>query len=113
MGAAGFFAAIVFVGFLAALRAAGRWPAAFFFAEGLATFRATRLRATFFATVLRASFATRRRADFLVTDLAGLARLRAIGFRPRDLLADRFGAARFADFFPPDLFFAAIPTSND
>ena len=51
VGATGFFAAIVFVGFLAALRAAGRWPAAFFFAAGLVTF---------FAMLLRAVLATRR-----------------------------------------------------
>ena len=109
VGATGFFAAIVFVGFLAALRAAGRWPAAFFFAAGLVTF---------FAMLLRAVLATRRWADFLTLDFAALARLRAMGLRARVLLAERFAevrlvavrfaAVRLADLFAADLFFAAI-----
>jgi hypothetical protein len=106
VGAAGFFAAIVFVGFLAALRAAGRRPAAFFLAIGLATRLAGRF-ATAFAARLAARFAGRR-SDFLALDLTAFDRFRATVLRARDLLAERFATARLAAFFAADFFLAAI-----
>ena len=116
MGAAGFFAAIVFVGFLAALRAAGRRPAAFFFGAGLAVKRAadfaarlTARFATLFAATLRARFAGPRRMDLFALDFAAvLARLRATVLRARDLTAERFATVRRAGFLAADLFFTAI-----
>jgi hypothetical protein len=71
------------------------------------------LRATFFAALLRARFATLRRTAFLAADRVDFARPRRIVMRARDLRAGRFAALRFAAFFDPDLFFAAIVTSND
>ena len=107
MGAAGFFAAIVFVGFLAALRAAGRRPAAFFLTTGLASLLAGRL-ATRFAALFAVRF-----AGFLALDRTVFARLRATVLRALDFLAERFATVRLAAFFAADFFFAAICTSND
>jgi hypothetical protein len=101
MGTADFFAAIVFVGFLAALRAAGLVPAAFFFGARRALLAATLpanfLLVDFFAAVRRLAGAAAR---FLAADFfaASLRPVRFAGTRP----------ARFADFLLPGAFLVAI-----
>ncbi len=118
-----FFAAIVFAGFLAALRAAGLVPAAFFFAGAAAFVVRDRLAfAADRAVLLRAGAALREvllaRRDTLAFALSVLlatrftarfAALRAGRFAA--LRAGRFTAlrvGRFADFLPDDFDFAAI-----
>jgi hypothetical protein len=108
VGVAVFFAAIVFAGFLAALRAAGFAPAAFFlpgfatttfFAAGRALFATLRL-IFFFAGFFLAAADLPRAAIFFATTLRVLA-----------LRAMRFTALRtglFTAFLAADFFFAAI-----
>ena len=107
MGETGFFAAIVFVGFLAALRAAGFAPAAFFFAASFVELFAARW-AEPFAAALFAVFRFTDRA-LVLTDFA---RFLALALRARASLAERATAVcadRFAAFFDADFFLAAIP----
>jgi hypothetical protein len=101
-----FFAAVVFAGFLAALRAAGLLPAALFFGASCADFLSVR-PALFLAAVCFADlFGVERKGA-----LRGAARFRALALRATDFLAMRFAdapAIRFAALLDADLFFIAI-----
>lgn len=118
MGGTGFFAAIVFVGFLAALRAAGFVPAAFFFAEAFTPAFApdARLAAVFVRSLAALAPGPGRFAEpaarpdvFFLAGFAGLDVLLRADWRTRAPPA--FFPARLADFLADALFFAAMDHS--
>jgi hypothetical protein len=139
-GGAVFFAAIVFAGFLAALRAAGLVPAAFFFAAPArfavalvrfaaerAVFSGARLRAAarFFAAGCLAAgrrpFAAALRTGrlLLAALLLAFARVRLAAVRGAERLAAfvagflaALRAERFTDFLAADFFLAAMLAST-